>query len=103
MGKRYKVTISERSRQMLGAHVRFMAGKSVSAARETQKQILEAIRSLHTMPARFPFLADDYIPPNKYRKMFVKNWYLVLYQIREDTVYVEYIVDCRQDYSWLIH
>ena len=27
----------------------------------------------------------------------------VLYQIQDDTVYVEYIVDCRKDYNWLIH
>ena len=32
----------------------------------------------------------------------VAKWYLVLYQIQDDTVYVEYILDCRKDYSWLI-
>ncbi len=31
--------------------------------------------------------------------MFVEKRYLVLYQIKDQTVYVEYIVDCRQDYS----
>lgn len=31
------------------------------------------------------------------------KWYLVLYQIQDSTVYVEYILDCRKDYSWLIH
>ena len=103
MGKKYKVIISERSRKMLGVHIRFLAKKSISAARETQKRILMALRSLDTMPARFPFCTDEYIPPNKYRKMFVEKWYLVLYQIKDDTVYVEYIVDCRQDYTWLIH
>ena len=30
------------------------------------------------------------------------EWYLVLYQIQDDTVYVKYILDCRKDYSWLI-
>ena len=34
--------------------------------------------------------------------MFVAKWYLVLYQIQDDTVYVDYILDCRKDYSWLI-
>ena len=28
--------------------------------------------------------------------------YLVLYQIQDDTVYVDYILDCRKDCSWLI-
>lgn len=34
--------------------------------------------------------------------MFVAKWYLVLYQIQDDTVYVDYILDCRKAYSWLI-
>jgi len=54
------------------------------------------------MPQRFPFFEDNYIPQNKYHKMFIKNWYLILYQIQDDTVFVDYILDCRKDYSWLI-
>ncbi|MCM1543383.1 MAG: hypothetical protein NC121_19290 [Blautia sp.] len=27
----------------------------------------------------------------------------VFYQIQDSTVYVEYILDCRKDYGWLIH
>lgn len=44
-----------------------------------------------------------YITQNKYHKMFIEKWYLVLYQIKDDTVYVDYILDCRKDYSWLVH
>ena len=39
---------------------------------------------------------------NKYHKMFVEKWYLILYQIKDQIVYVDYIVDCRQDYRWLV-
>lgn len=35
-------------------------------------------------------------------KMFVAKCYLVLYQIQDDTVHVDYILDCRKDYHWLI-
>jgi hypothetical protein len=28
--------------------------------------------------------------------------YLLIYQIKGDTVYVDYVVDCRQDYGWLL-
>lgn len=45
---------------------------------------------------------EAYIPMNKYHKMFVAKWYLLLYQIQDDAVYVDYILDCRKDYSWLI-
>ena len=43
------------------------------------------MRSLDHMPQRFPFLEKPYIPPNKYHKMFVDKWYLILYQIKDDT------------------
>jgi hypothetical protein len=63
---------------------------------------MEAFRSLTEMPERFPFLEAEYTTPNKYHKMFVQKWYLILYQIKDQTVYVDYIVDCRQDYGWLL-
>lgn len=63
---------------------------------------MDAIRSLSTMPERLSFLNGEFIPLNKYHKMFVEKWYLVLCQIKDQTVYVDYIVDCRQDYSWLV-
>jgi hypothetical protein len=36
------------------------------------------------------------------REIFIEKWYLILYQIKDQTVYVDYIVDCRQDYGWLV-
>ena len=98
----YKVVVSERARQMLAVHVRFLAQKNPSAARRTNNELMNAIRSLSTMPYRFPFLNADFIPLNKYHRMFAEKWYLILYQIRDQTVYVDYIVDCRQDYGWLV-
>ena len=97
-----KVIVSDRARQMLVGHVRFLAQKSPTAARKIKNDLLDAIRSLQQMPQRFPFLESEFIPPNKYHKMFVEKWYLILYQVKDQTVYVDYIVDCRQDYGWLV-
>ena len=102
MGK-YKVIVSDRAKRMLGTHISFLAQVSKKAAAEKKKELVAAIRSLTQKPQRFPFFEETYIPPNKYHKMFVENWYLVLYQIQDDTVYVDYILDCRKDYSWLIY
>lgn len=99
---RYKIVVSDRARQMLAAHVRFLAEKSPDAARKTKNELLQAIRSLAKMPERYPFLEAEFIPSNKYHKMFVDKWYLVLYQIQDEIVYVDFIVDCRQDYRWLV-
>jgi plasmid stabilization system protein ParE len=98
----YKVIVSDRARQMLAGHIHFLAQKSPTAARKVKNDLLDVIRSLHQMPERFPFLDAEFIPLNKYHKMFVEKWYLILYQIKDQKVYVDYIMDCRQDYGWLV-
>lgn len=100
--KKYRVIVSERAKRMLGTHIRFVAQVNKEAAIVKKKELMTAMRSLESMPQRFPFFEETYIPPNKYHKMFVAKWYLVLYQIEDDTVYVDTILDCRKDYSWLI-
>lgn len=100
--KKYKVIVSDRAKRMLGTHIRFMAQVNKDAAKAKKQELMEAMRSLECMPQRFPFFEEAYIPTNKYHKMFVAKWYLVLYQIQDDTVYVDYILDCRKDYSWFI-
>ena len=101
--KKYKVIVSDRAKRMLGTHIHFMAQVNKEAAKAKKKELMDAMRSLDHMPQRFPFFEEAYIPTNKYHKTFVAKWYLVLYQIQDDTVYVDYILDCRKDYSWLIH
>jgi plasmid stabilization system protein ParE len=98
----YRVVVSDRARQMLASHIRFLAQKSPSASRKVKNKLMDAIRSLQQMPERFPFLQAEFIPPNKYHKMLVEKWYLILYQVKDQAVYVDYIVDCRQDYGWLL-
>ena len=101
--KRYKVIVSDKAKRMLGTHILFLARVNKEAAASKKKEIMAAMRSLSQIPQRFPFFEEMYVPPNKYHKMFVQKWYLVLYQIQDDTVYVEYILDCRKDYNWLVH
>ena len=101
--QKYKVIVADRAKRMLGAHIRFLAQVNKDAATAAKKKILAELHSLSEMPHRYPFFDEVYVPKNKYHKMFIKKWYLVLYQIQDDTVYVDYILDCRQDYSWLVH
>ena len=101
--RKYKVVVSDRAKRMLGTHIRFMAQVSKEAAAEKKKQLMTAMGSLSRKPQRFPFFEEPYIPQNKYHKMFVEKWYLILYQVQDDIVYVEYILDCRREYGWLVH
>lgn len=99
---KYIVIISDRAKEILGMHIRFLAQDNKTAATKLKSRLVEEIRSLQDMPQRYPFFNENYIPANKYHKLYVENWYLILYQIKDDTVYVDWIVDCRQDYQWLL-
>lgn len=87
---------------MLGQHIQFLAQVNKNAAVELKKRLLEEFRSLASFPQRYPFFSADFIPLNKYHRLYVQNWFLVLYQIKDNTVYIDWIVDCRQDYEWLL-
>jgi len=99
---RYKVMVSDEAKRLMGNHVLFLHNVNPEAAVALRDALLSAIRSLHEFPQRYPFLNEPHIPANKYRKQVVSSRYMLLYQIRDNTVYVDYIVDCRQDYKWLI-
>ncbi len=90
------------SKRELGTSIRFIAQVSKEAAAAKKKELIAAMRSPEHMPQRFPFFNETYIPANKYHKMYVENWYLVFYQIQDDTVYVDHILDFRRDHSLLI-
>ena len=100
--RNYKVLVSPKAKEMLDEHIDFLAQVNKASARNKKNEIMKALRSLSDMPARFPLLESDYIKSGKYHKMYIEKWYLVLYQIQDDTVYVEYILDCRQDHSGMI-
>ena len=100
--KLYKVKISEEAQRGLGRIVSFIALNIIQAARLLKKDLVAEISSLKLLPERTPFLEGEFIPFNKYHKLVVRRNYLVIYQIKDDTVLVDYVIDCRQDYQWLI-
>lgn len=96
--KQYKVVLSGEARNMLKSHLYYLAAVNPGAARALQRKLMGEIRSLAKMPERFPFLDGT----GPFRKLFAPNWYLVFYLVEGDTVFVEYIIDGRQDYRWLL-
>lgn len=98
----YKVIVSDRAKSMLGMHINFLSKVNKEAAKRTKDKIINELSSLSQMPNRFSFFNEQYIVPNKYHKMYIEKWYLVIFQIKDDTVFIDYILDCRQDYGWLL-
>lgn len=98
----YRVIVSERAKQMLVSHAAFLAQVSPEAAERLTVEFEKAANSLETMPQRCPWFSGEYIPKNVYRCILFEKRYLLLLQIVDDSVYVDYVLDCRQDFSWLI-
>jgi len=98
----YDVIVSEAALAMLDNHIAFLAKMSVKAAEELMSEILNDSASLSQFPERFPVFESEFIPEGRYRKMLSAKRYLILYEIDGSDVCVDYIVDCRQDYEWLI-
>ena len=99
---KYRVIVSERATQMLVSHVAFLSQVSPEAAERMTVEFEKAANSLQLMPQRCPWLTGEYIPRNAYRFILFEKRYMIIFQIVDDIVYAEYVVDCRQDYSWLI-
>lgn len=100
--KKYTVIISDEATQMLVSHSRFLAQVNEKAALDLIAEFSEKAKSLEKYPERNPWLSDPFITAGKYRKFLMGKRYLLIYQIKGDAVYVDYVVDCRQDYSWLL-
>ena len=100
--KRYTVIVSDEAAQMLVSHSRFLAQVSETAALRLADEFVEKTKSLEKFPERNQWLVDPLIPTGKYRKLLLAKRYLLIYQIKDDTVYVDAVVDTRQDYGWLL-
>jgi len=100
--KKYDVIVSDAALAMLDAHANFLANVSKNAALKVMNEILSDIESLNKNPQRFPLYENPFISETIYRKMLSAKRYLVIYEVAADAVYVDFIVDCRQDYDWLI-
>ena len=100
--KQYKVVISEKATDMLIQHLHFLAEVSLEAAEKLRAEIIVAVNSLESLPERNLIFSDPLLPAHKYRKMIISKRYLLIYQIKDDAVNIDYILDCRQDYRWLL-
>ncbi len=100
--KLHTVIIADEAAQMLISHSRFLAQVSKSAALQLIAEFNEKAKSLEKFPERNPWLSDPLVPSGKYRKLLMAKRYLLVYQVKDSTVYVDVVVDCRQDYGWLL-
>ncbi|MDD4924841.1 MAG: type II toxin-antitoxin system RelE/ParE family toxin [Dehalococcoidales bacterium] len=100
--KIYRVIISDEAAQMLVSHARFLAQVSETAALQLIDEFNKKAKSLEKFPERNPRLSDPLVPAGKYRKLLMAKRYLLIYLVKGNNVYVDAMVDCRQDRGWLL-
>lgn len=98
----YNIILSRKAKRMLEEHIAFIKKVDYEAAVKTKELLVKSISSLKEMPHRCLFFNEEYIVKNKYRKLVVNSRYIVLFQIKDKTVFVDYIIDTRQNYQFLI-
>ncbi len=99
----YSVIVSKKAKEMLVSHSAFLAKVSPNAAKNLVKDFKEVALSLKTMPNRCPWLSGENIPKHQYRYIAFGKRYMLVYQIVDMNVYIDYVIDCRQDYQWLFN
>ena len=99
----YQVIVSDQATKMLISHSVFLSQVDPAAAEHLIIEFEKTSHSLEFMSQRCSWFKADYIPQNKYRFIIFEKIYMMIFQIIDTTVYIDYIVDCRQDYSWLLH
>ena len=94
---KYHVLVSGKARDMLFEHARFLAQVSVQAAEKLFDQFEDRVSSLEEMPERCAYYDNPFVQPRKYRKLFLGSNLLILFQIIDNTVYIELIIDGRAE------
>ena len=99
---KYKVYVSDRAKKQIAEHIAFVSNVNKSSAKILKKRIMKTLQSLSDMPRRCPYLNGEVIEKDYYRKMPLEGKYVAVYHIENTSVHIDYVLDCRQDYGWLL-
>ena len=91
------IIISEDAMNMLDSHAEFLAHVNKSAARRLVDSILRDIESLSELPERCPVYDNQFVQRGRYRQLLSCKRYLIIFEVAVNTVYVDFILDCRKD------
>jgi plasmid stabilization system protein ParE len=100
--RHYRVKVSPHATREFVQLSCFTARLSVYLTNKFLADYNAAIASLRRLPYRNPLLHSKVLEDGGYRKMVFGKWYLLIYRIDGDTVYVNHVLDGRQDHSWLL-
>lgn len=93
---RYKVIVSKHVGEHLLEHISFISNVSLVAARDFISEYEEIINRLEDNPYEFQ-VDTSFENTYGYRRAIFAKWYKCLFVVEESIVYVDYVVDCRQE------
>lgn len=95
--EKYNIILSSRVDGMLMRHVSFLARVSLPAAKRFRAEFGELLKRIAENPFQFPVETDPNLPNGMYRKALFAKRYKALFTVEEKTVFLDAVVDCRQD------
>ena len=94
---KFKVVFGSRVDSMLLRHVEFLARVSVPAARKFRDDFRKVLKEIEENPFQIPYEVDMNLPADTYHKALFAKRYKALFLTEDKTVYLDAVVDCRQD------
>lgn len=94
--KKYRVIIDPAVNDRVYEHFEFLARVSESAAERLLDKLVSDMYSLEHMLYRNPVFNRPYLKSGKYRYMVSCEKYLIVYQIADNTVFIDDVQDSRQ-------
>lgn len=95
--KKYRVIIDPAAYEAMFHHFLFLAQVDEDAAKGLELDMYNQMIGLEYMPHRFPYYENRYVVPRTYRAMVVGKYHKVIYRVDDDSVYIDNIIDCRED------
>jgi plasmid stabilization system protein ParE len=99
LDREYAIDVSPEADAMLSYHAAFLANVSENAAERLIQSFEINVNSLKTWPERYTWLDSPDVPKHKYRKLPFEKHYMILYHLEGDIVYIDAVIDGRQQYA----
>lgn len=92
---KYKVIVSKHIAENMLEHTSFIANVSVDAAKRFVSEFEKVVTLLEDNPLQFQ-VDTSFANPDGYRRVIFAKWYKCLFLVKDSTVFVDSIVDCRK-------
>ena len=93
----YKLVLASRVERQLLCHFEFLLRVSAPAAKRFRREFGDTLSELAANPFQFPWEQDLNLPEGLYRTALFSKRYKILFLVENNTVYIDAVVDCRQN------